>query len=173
MQATNESAVDVAPVTAALADAVRALRVDPAQYPFVGDAGANLADTEASPTSEAMAILADGRVVGFYRIDLLPGPIAGREYGQATALLRAMAVDRRCQGRGIGARALLACCADLERRHPALRLLALTVNCANPAAIRAYRKAGFVDTGELYFGGRAGPQHVMLRRLGRVGESGA
>jgi hypothetical protein len=46
-----------------------------------------------------------------------------------------------------------------------VRLLALNVNCRNIAAIRAYRNAGFVDSGELVFGGPAGPQHLMLRSL--------
>lgn len=172
--ASREDAVRVAPVTAALAPAVRALRADPGQYAFVGDVQANLIDSEADPGSEPMAILCGGAVVGFYRIDLAPRAIDGCQYG-ACAALRSVLVDRSRQGQGLGTRALRACVADLERRHPRLRLLALTVNCANAAALHAYRKAGFVDSGRLYYGGRAGPQHLLLRRLGPagVGESPA
>ena len=65
----------------------------------------------------------------------------------------------------------LALCDDLQRRHPQRRLLVLMVNCRNRAAVAAYRKAGFVDTGELHRGGRAGPQHLMLRGLNDVGQS--
>jgi RimJ/RimL family protein N-acetyltransferase len=159
--------VRVVPVdTPELAAAVRALRADPAQYAFVGDVAANLVEAEAAPHSEAMAILSGNQVVGFYRIDLRPGAFAGHDYGEACASLHSLLIDRAQQGRGLGARALEACCTDLEHRHPGLRLLALTVNCVNLGAIRAYQRAGFVNGG-LYFGGSAGPQHLMLRRLGR------
>lgn len=158
--------VSVAPVTPALAAAVRALRAEPSQYAFVGDVEANLIAGEADPHGEPMAILANGKVVGFYRIDLAPGAIAGCDYGNACASLHSMLVDRSCQGDGLGTRALAACVADLERRHPELRLLALTVNCANRAALHAYRNAGFVDSGQVYYGGRSGPQSLMFRRLG-------
>lgn len=164
--ARNPQTVSVQPVAPALTDAVRALRADPAQYAFVGDVAFNLIDAEADPNSDAMAILADGAVVGFYRIDYAPTIVSHRHLGEACAGLRAMLIDRDRQGSGLGTRALAACCADLRRRHPRLRLLALNVNCGNLGAIRAYRKAGFVDTGELYFGGRAGPQHLFVRQLG-------
>ena len=39
------------------------------------------------------------------------------------------------------------------------------VNCRNRAAVAVATKAGCVDTGELHAGGRAGPQHLMLRGL--------
>jgi RimJ/RimL family protein N-acetyltransferase len=160
--------VHVAPVSPASADAVRALRAAPAQQAYVGDTAFNLADAQADPRSEAMAVLADDRVVGFYRIDLAPTIVSHHALGTTCAGLRAMLIDRGCQGSGLGRRALLACCDDLQRRHPHLRLLALNVDCGNRQALRAYRNAGFVDSGELHAGGRAGPQHLMLRRLGPV-----
>ena len=46
-------------------------------------------------------------------------------------------------------------------RHPDATYLALTVNVSNERAIRAYLRAGFTDTGRLYYGGRLGPQHVL------------
>ena len=161
--------VTVVPVTPALAPAVCALRADPAQYAFIGDVESNLIAAQAAPDTEAMAVLEGECVAGFYRIDLRPGGIAGCDYVDRCAGLRSFMIDRGRQGRGLGTRALLACCADLERRHPALRMLALTVNCANAGAIHAYRKAGFVDSGSLYFGGPSGPQRLMLRRLGPAG----
>ena len=105
-------------------------------------------------------------MVGFYRIDLAPGAVGDCAFGGACAALRSMLIDRALQGGGLGTRALQACLADLRRRHPRLRLLALTVNCGNEIAVKAYRNAGFVDTGHLYFGGSAGPQRVMACRLG-------
>ena len=156
--------IRVAPVTPALSAQVRALRVAPEQYSFVGDIVFNLVDAERDPRSDAMAILDGDEVIGFYRLDYAPTIVAW-EPVPASVGLRAFMIDRSHQGRGFGTLAIAACCADLRRRHPERRLLALNVNCINRGAIRAYRKAGFVDTGELYFGGKAGPQHLMLRSL--------
>ena len=160
-----EPTVRVARVTGELAPQVRALRVAPDQYSFVGDVEFNLVDAQRDPRSDAMAILADDEVIGFYRLDYAPTIVAWKPV-PASVGLRSFLIDRRYQGHGYGTAAVEACCADVRRRHPEPRLLALNVNCMNRGAIRAYRKAGFVDTGELYFGGSAGPQHLMLRSLG-------
>lgn len=159
--------VRVAPVTPETAEAVRRLRVVPEQYPFVGDVAFNLLDAEAGARSEAMAILVGETVAGFYRLDYAPTIVAWKPICSASVGLRAFMLDRDWQGRGLGTRAVLACCADIEQRHPRARLLALNVDCINRCAISAYRKAGFVNTGELHFGGKAGPQHLMVRALGR------
>ena len=163
--------IRVQPVTATLAADVRALQVAPGQRDYVGDAAFNLEQALADPSSEAMAILVDDRVIGFYRLDFAPNAVAGRSFGAPSVGLRAFMLDAAQQGRGYGTRAALALCDDLQRRHPQRRLLVLMVNCRNRAAFAAYRKAGFVDTGELHRGGRAGPQHLMLRGLNDVGQS--
>jgi RimJ/RimL family protein N-acetyltransferase len=158
--------VHVEPVTPASADAVRALQVKPGQAAYVGDPAFNLANTQLDPLSEAMAVLADDRVVGFYRLDFAPNTIIGRPYGVPVVGLRAFLIDARAQGRGLGTRAAVAMCEDVRRRHPQRRLLLLAVHCRNQAGIAAYRRAGFVGTGELLAGGRAGPQQLMLCDLG-------
>jgi RimJ/RimL family protein N-acetyltransferase len=161
----------VAPVTPELTEAVRVLRVAADQQAFVGDTGFNLDDALRDSNSEAMAILVGATPVGFYRLDFAPTIVARRSIGEAAVGLRAFFLDAGWQGRGLGTRAVQACCDDIRARHPERRLLALNVNCRNVAAINAYRKAGFVDTGELHRGGRAGPQHLMLRGLNDVGQS--
>ncbi len=150
--------------------AIRALQLAPGQSDFVGDVAFNLDDAQADPDSEAMVILADGRVIGFYRIDHRPTVVARRPIEGPFAVLRALLIDHQWQGRGLARDAILACCADLSRRHPNCRLLALNVDCRNTVATRTYRSAGFVDSGELLAGGRAGPQHLMLRALRATGD---
>jgi len=157
--------IRVAPLTPELADAVRRLRVAPGQAPYVGDIAFNLDDAERDPRSDAMAILVGATTIGFYRLDYAPTIVARKSLDAASVGLRAFFIDLDWQGRGLGTRAIAACCDDLKSRHPERHLLALNVNCRNIAAINAYRKAGFVDTGELYLGGSAGPQHLMVRRL--------
>lgn len=149
--------------------AVRALRVSADQAAYVGDVGQNLDNARRDRGSEAMAILADGAVVGFYRVDRLVSVVSRRPRSDDGVALRAFLLDVGSQGRGLGALALRACCDDLVRRHPSARTLALNVHCSNVAAIRTYRRAGFHDSGELVNGGAAGPQHLLVRELGRRG----
>jgi RimJ/RimL family protein N-acetyltransferase len=56
----------------------------------------------------------------------------------------------------------------VRRDFPRARTLVLTVNVRNPAARAVYVRGGFVDAGELYLGGSAGPQHVLRLHLGEV-----
>ncbi|NUS38412.1 MAG: GNAT family N-acetyltransferase [Lysobacter sp.] len=162
--------VRVEPVTPALRAAVERLRVAPAQRAQVGDVPVHLAQAARDPCSEPMAILADGIVVGFYRLDFATRTVGGRDFGAACVALRPFLVDARWQGRGLGRRALRALLDDLAARHPQRRLLLLAVDCGNHAARALYRRAGFVDSGALLPGGRGGPQHLLLRALGGVGE---
>ncbi|MBW3549348.1 MAG: GNAT family N-acetyltransferase [Proteobacteria bacterium] len=154
--------IHVAQVDAASAPEVRALRAAPEQTACVGDHAFNLLDAERDPLSEPMAVFAGPAVVGFYRLDFAPNAIAGRSLGAPSVGLRAMLIDARMQGRGYGTRAVRACCADLRRRHPRRRVLALAVHRGNRAALAAYRRAGFLDSGEQLAGGDAGPQQLLL-----------
>ncbi|MDB6164295.1 MAG: N-acetyltransferase, partial [Xanthomonadaceae bacterium] len=97
--------VHVAPVTAAMSMAVEALQVRPDQVAYVGVPAFNLASAQSDPLSEAMAVLADHQVIGFYRLDFAPNAIIGRDLGVPTVGLRAFLIDARHQGRGLGARA--------------------------------------------------------------------
>jgi len=164
--------VSVVPATPDLSDHVRALRVAPEQVKYVGNFAFNLDDALRDPASEAMVVLEGDTVAGFYRLDFTPRAVTGHAMGAASVGVRAFAIDRAFQGRGIGMRAALAMCEDLIGRHPDRRLVVLAVNCSNRAAVSAYRNAGFIDTGTLLAGGSAGPQHVMLHALcKRVGQS--
>lgn len=163
----------VAPVTPELALAVRALRVDDGQCLYVGDVAFNLADAQGDRLSEAMAVLADATVIGFYRLDFAPAAVTGRRMEAPSVAVRAFLIDRTQQGRGYGVRAARAMCADLQRRHPDRRLVILLVNDDNHTARAAYRRAGFVDTGECFAGGRAGPQRLLVRALTGAGAATA
>ena len=157
--------IQVAPVNATLRPALLQLGVHETQQAFVGAIADALADAESCYGSEAMAILCDGAPIGFYRIETQPRGIAGRDFPRPTLGLRSFFIDGRWQGRGLGALALAALVDDLAQRHPGAQDLALTVNARNTVGIALYRRAGFVDTGELYHGGPSGPQHLMVRAL--------
>lgn len=56
----------------------------------------------------------------------------------------------------------------LNESYPERSAVYLTVNCRNVAAYQCYLKAGFQDTGNLYHGGPAGPQHIMMLHVSDV-----
>ncbi len=170
MTAVPSVAISVQPVTPALMDArlaaaVRALQVSPEQRDYVGDVAFNLADAQRDPLSEAMAVLADAAVIGFYRLDFAPCAVTGRAMGVPSVAVRAFLIDQVSQGQGYGSRAVRALCADLQQRHRERKLVILLVNCRNHAAQAVYRNAGFIATGEFFAGGRAGAQSLMIRSL--------
>ncbi len=108
-------------------------------------------------------IFLNDQAVGFYKIDRryqrsLPDPLQPH----APRLgLRAFMIDQHHQGRGIASHAVGQMAQYLPPRYPGFTSVWLTVNLANLAAQRCYVKGGFLNTGELYHGGKAGAQTVM------------
>jgi ribosomal protein S18 acetylase RimI-like enzyme len=158
-------AIRVIPVDLELRPALLCLRVLPAQLEYVGAIDSLLADAALCPGSEPMAILLGDTPVGYYRIEANARSVAGHDFAVSALGLRAFLIDADWQGRGIATLALTALVADLAVRHPGARLLVLTVNRSNHAALRLYLRAGFSDSGELYHGGCSGSQHLLLRAL--------
>jgi RimJ/RimL family protein N-acetyltransferase len=158
-------AIRVVPVTPAWRDALLKLRVTAPQRDFVSDIAPSLTDAENCPGSEPMAILCNGEPVGYYRIETQASSLTGRAFDRPALGLRSFFIDHRRQGQGLATQALSALIADAGTRHPDARLLVLLVNRRNLPALRLYLRARFVDTGELYHGGRSGPQHLLWRHL--------
>jgi RimJ/RimL family protein N-acetyltransferase len=152
--------VSLHPVGSDLRDRVLALGPRPDQLRFAARPAETLLEAEADPQRQPVAILADGEPVGFCVLHHGPGP-AGLAPTPADVLLRGFLVDAAVQGRGIAGRALTRLPSFVAEHAPGARRIVLTVNTRNPAAIRAYRKAGFLDRGQLYHGGAHGPQHVL------------
>jgi GNAT superfamily N-acetyltransferase len=156
--------LELVPVTAELRDAVLALRPRPDQAGWSGEARWTLPSAEAHPDRVPCTALLDGVPVGFFILDA-SRDVKLYESRSGTVGVRALYIDRDSQGRGIGT-AMLRELPDLARRlFPGTERLALTVNVTNPIAVRAYARAGFVDTGRRYLGGALGPQHVLVLDL--------
>ena len=136
------------------------LRLAPGQEGFVGSGAEMIRDRTEGLLFYEVRDTASGAAVGMFKLDPLywqRNPHAGpQDVG-----LRGVLVDASAQGRGIG-RAMLAQLPDAVRAaFPGARRVVLTVNVDNPRARRAYLAAGFRDAGELYLGGRNGPQHIL------------
>ncbi|MEO7200855.1 MAG: GNAT family N-acetyltransferase [Dokdonella sp.] len=124
-----------------------------------------LADIAVCPGADSMVILHGATPIGYYRIDPHSRSVAGHDFEVPALGMRAFFIDIHWQGRGFGTQALRALIADLGRRYPEARLLVLAVNVSNTAALQLYQRAGFTGNGELYHGGRAGPQQLLRRTL--------
>ena len=150
--------------------AVLRLEVAKEQLPYVSPVAEVLDGLGEDAALERYAICAgDGEdeVVGFFALDF-DGDRVGRYAGGGRPCgLRNYLISPDQQGRGYGRAAIPAIRSLLRREHARATGLFLTVNRRNRAAISAYLKAGFRDTGRLYHGGDSGPQHVFHLPLGR------
>ena len=149
--------------------AARGLVLTSAQARDAGNIALHVDNAMDAPDSDAMVVMLGRTVIGFYRLDSPTVTPTRTTVDPGTVTLRAFALDRAWQGRGLGAPTLHACFADLVRRRPDRRLLVLNVHIANGVAARLYRRAGFIDSGACLPGGPAGRQRLLLRALG-VGE---
>ena len=141
---------------------VRELSVTDAQLPFVGTIQSILDGL--TEYQDCHVVDVDGVLVGFFIID--------RAYSQqymfcdpADIGFRAFFVDKRFQGHGYGKQCVLALRDYLRTEYPNYPGVVLTVNCKNQKAHRIYLDGGFVDNGDLYYGGSAGPQHILRLAL--------
>jgi len=152
--------VRLAPAGPELRERLLALAPRPEQERFAGRLAETLPAAEADPDREPVAILERGEPVGFFVLHRGPG--AGVLAPETRdVLLRAFLIDARAQGRGIATRALAVLPGFVAETLPGAHRIVLSVNVRNPVAIRTYARAGFADTGRLYHGGAAGPQHVF------------
>jgi GNAT superfamily N-acetyltransferase len=130
------------------------------------------------PTDKALSILTEGEVafvvrlddqdVGFFTLRPSIDDDVAQLRSADNCTLRSFMIDARHQGKGIAAKALAELSGLVAATFPAAASIGLTVNCRNAQAYRLYKKNGFRDIGELYHGGSAGPQHIMIMDLDQV-----
>ncbi|MGR3758562.1 GNAT family N-acetyltransferase [Roseobacteraceae bacterium NS-SX3] len=156
------TAVTLRPVAASEFGLVARIKVAPEQIRFSGTVAQAFAAREKGV--DFHAILHHEQPVGFFKID--------RRYHERYSFagpedlgLRGFLIDRDQQGKGLASAAVAALGGYLAAQYPGRPTVVLTVNFANPAAIRCYLKGGFTDTGEVYPHGEAGPQHILRMEL--------
>lgn len=144
--------------------AVQSLAVNPDQVQYVG--GIDELFESVPPTWHFHVVEHEGDIVGFFNIDTAYAE--NYDFAEPNELgLRAFFIDASTQGRGYGKAAAAALQPYLVQAYPKHASIALTVNCRNQAAYHCYLAGGFSDTGSLYHGGKAGPQHIMRMPLYR------
>jgi ribosomal protein S18 acetylase RimI-like enzyme len=139
------------------------VRVHPEQEQFIDPVGKAISIMTAGEVP--FVVRFDGEDVGFFTLR----PSADDEVEQLRSAnrctLRSFMIDAGQQGKGFASRALAELPGLVPASFPAASSIGLTVNCRNTQAYRLYEKNGFRDIGELYHGGSAGPQHIMVMDL--------
>lgn len=150
------------PITREATDQVAHIRVAAAQVRFSGTV-ADAFET-ASDQAEFHAICLNDHPVGIFQIDR--GYADCHHFARLNEPgLRAFMIDVDHQGMGMGTAVVRMLPGYLGTSPDAPKSLVLTVEMANPGAVRCYRAGGFVDTGEIVEDGAVGPQLVMRMLL--------
>lgn len=141
---------------------VMQLKIHPNQEKYVGTIE-EIFDLK-TPYSNYILIQEEKQIVGFFNIDTYYSK--QYQFTQPNELgFRAFLIDLDFQGKGYCIQAIKLLKPFLKRNFPQHPSVALTVNCKNKTAYHCYQKGGFLDTKKLYYGGQAGPQHIMRMSL--------
>ncbi|NMH63675.1 GNAT family N-acetyltransferase [Shewanella salipaludis] len=150
--------VEIEQLTNSHLESVNNIRLTEEQVKFAGTAAEFLLD--GSETTHLHVIKSNDVIVGFFKLDTAY-PANYRFCPEGSLGLRAFAIDKNQQGKGIGTAAVKALFSYLKTHYSNYGSIYLTVNCKNPGAVACYQKGGFEDTNEQYLGGAAGPQYIM------------
>ncbi|RBP80011.1 GNAT family N-acetyltransferase [Marinomonas rhizomae] len=118
-------------------------------------------------------IFAEDQIVGFFLIDITYSKNYDFAKQSNSIGLRSFFISKEYQGGGYAKQAILILPNYLSEAYPNHTEIFLTVNCQNSIAKALYLKGGFKDTNSLYYGGSAGPQHIMVRAISSSIETGS
>ena len=155
------------PISGADRDLVETIGLPPEQEVFAGsldEVFGRLNEPDAVGLEQGFAVIAPGDlgVVGFFvlREGLRKPPWTP----PGSVSLHSFRVRPGMQGQGVGRRCIALLEAWFARERPVQPKLMLAVNARNEAAIAAYRKIGFVDTGQRHEEG-FGAQFIFVKPM--------
>jgi GNAT superfamily N-acetyltransferase len=143
------------------------LRVSPEQEQFVGKDVAEYVRSWCDDREHhCFLIVNDGEPVGFFALDFARDRHSAYVNDPAPfAVLRCFFIDERHQGKKFAGAALERLPEFARHEYPKLKKIYLTVNERNPVAQNLYLRAGYKTLPQLYLGGAAGPQLVMVQEI--------
>lgn len=128
-----------------------------------------------NPIEKQLSIMKEGEVpfvvrsddqdVGFFTLRPSTDDEVVQLRDSSRCTLLSFMIDAQQQGKGYASKALSKIPELVKITFPSVKSVGLTVNCRNIQAYSLYEKNGFRDIGELYLGGSAGPQHIMVMIL--------
>lgn len=141
-----KASITLEPINERNYEAVFALEVADEQRAFVSSNMRSIAQAYVYEGAEPYAVKSGTDIVGFAMLY----PLAGDGEPSVVNLVRIM-IDRRYQRRGLGRQTMEAIIENVRRR-PGVRVIQLSVNPQNQAAIQLYESVGFSDTGQISAG---------------------
>jgi len=148
---SDNTKVDLRPVTKDNWQAVMALEIEPEQANLVPLPAYFLAEAYIKPegperTYEPLAVYSsDNKLVGFLSVTCTPGH--DRDYW-----INGVVIDRKYQSEGLGRAAMTAAIEYIVEKYPECIQIGLTVVPGNGRAASLYVSLGFNNTGEMYGG---------------------
>ncbi|HBF32904.1 GNAT family N-acetyltransferase [Rhizobium sp.] len=168
MQADTSLELHLSPLPRGETPRVLHLALLPEQHRFVAPIEQMVGENDPSVDFHIGTVA--GEPVAFFKIDrdyrskVSTAPLDACGFEPDDLGLRGMLVGQQFQGRGYG-KAVMARLKSYVSAHYQARHVFLMVNCLNHSAIHLYTKGGWEDTGQLYLGGRSGPQHIFRLTL--------
>lgn len=129
---------------------LQCLEVEPAQLSASGDIDSALYTLHTAPPGAVTgwALLVDEAPQAF--LLLARAPCLPAWAGPGAAVVQALQVDRRHQGRGLGTACLQQLPAAVRGTWPEITQLMLSVDPGNTAALALYRAQGWIESGPAY-----------------------
>lgn len=146
---SENSGLELAPMRRFGRRAVARFKLSHAQLDFLPPIRKVLSRFRLKRCAREFVIWVDDQAVGYFQLNFSEQETAHYASGGDVCGLEAMCIDYAWQGHGIAGRALRLLPSLLAREHSAIARVNLTVACHNIIAIRAYEKAGFVNTMEV------------------------
>ncbi|OGT32013.1 MAG: hypothetical protein A3E87_10705 [Gammaproteobacteria bacterium RIFCSPHIGHO2_12_FULL_35_23] len=115
-----------------------------------------------NPKKYLIGMFGEEEIIGCFYLDFEENNLDQYFSNKSLVVLKGLSIRHNFQGKGIGKLAILEFLDTVPNLHfnKKIEIIVLSVNCKNIAAQRLYKSAGFIDTHEIYYGGKAGPQHV-------------
>ncbi len=124
-----------------------------------------VSEKSSEPLSLPYGVFLNEEMVSFFTLDFSNPPVEFLAGDKGSCWLDSFFIAKEFQGKGLSKIILFQIICSLSKWQPAINRLNLTVNFKNHIAKTTYLNCGFADTGEIYSGGPAGPQHIYTITL--------
>jgi len=115
--------------------------------------------------SQAFGVYRESDLVSFFIIDNSSPDLEFNRKLEGSYWLESFFITRKFTGKGFAKNVVLEIIQTMETLFPDMTSLNLTVNFRNHIAKKIYQNCGFTDTGKIYAGGPAGPQHIYSTKI--------
>jgi RimJ/RimL family protein N-acetyltransferase len=115
--------------------------------------------------STPFIITMQNETIAFFTIESTNFKVSGKNIEKGVYWLESFFMTKNYIGKGLSKTVVKKIVKELPNYFPSIDCLNLTVNLRNKVAQNVYKKSGFEDTLEKYYGGPAGPQFIYKYKM--------